>query len=83
MKQTQKHGYGFFFSRGKPYILKQPSNVCQSEFTRKIEVKSRDPGVKKSAGDSEFHSGNPGKLNKRRTYQSKRRAIVLGVSTCT
>ncbi len=51
--------------------------------TRKIEAKSRDPGVKKSAVDSEFHSGNPGKLNKRRTYQSKRHLIVLGVSTFT
>ncbi len=75
--------HGFFFSRGKPYILKQPSNICKSESTRKIEAKSRDPGVKKSAVDSEFHSGNPGKLNKRRTYQSKRRVIVLGVSTFT
>lgn len=46
--------YGFFFSRGKPCILKQPSNICKSEFTRKIEAKPRDPGVKRSAGTRSF-----------------------------
>lgn len=53
------------------------------ERTRKIEQKSRDSDVKKSAEGSEFHSGNPGKLNIESTYQSKRHVVIHSASVLT